>query len=161
MDPQVDLKYAPKNDLQLWAIRSALRTVHQGVSKCLSNIAVIENYEIGHQMVLDYQKILRTSSEQLSKISAPPKVKLNKHNIIHAQRNLFETYHNSNNVACNPYRQLETCSEFGLLHDATSHWATEINSFLASGLWWWWYLKSTIFCEEIVWWVQGKIFVKS
>ena len=130
MDPQVDLKYAPKNDLQLWAIRSALRTVHQGVSKCLSNIAVIENYEIGHQMVLDYQKILKTSSEQLSKISAPPKVKLNKHNIIHVQRNLFETYHNSNNVACNPYRQLETCSEFGLLHDATSHWATEINSFL-------------------------------
>ena len=54
MDPQVDLKYAPKNDLQQRAIRNAFRTVHQGANKCLSNISVIENYKIGQEMVLDY-----------------------------------------------------------------------------------------------------------
>ena len=63
MDPQVDLKSTSKNNLQWWAIRSAFRTVHQGANKCLSNIAVIENYGLGHKMVQDYQKILKTFSE--------------------------------------------------------------------------------------------------
>lgn len=41
---------------------------------------------------------------------------------------MFDTYRNSNNDACDPYHQLETCCRFGLLHDATSYWVPEINT---------------------------------
>ena len=128
MDPQLDLKSEPKNDLQHWAIGTVLKTVNQGANKCLSNVAVIENYEVGHAMVQDYHKILKNSSEQLSKIPAPPRVKLNNHNIIDIQRSLLETYRTENKDPSNPYHQLENCSDFGLLHDATSHWAKQINT---------------------------------
>ena len=92
IDPQIDLKSTPKNDLQHWAIGTVFKTVNQGANKCLSNIVVIENYEIGPEMVQDYHKIVKSSSEQLAKIPALLKVKLNKQNIIDVQRSLLETY---------------------------------------------------------------------
>ena len=79
---------------------------------------------VGRGLPQDIEDLFRAAIED----HLPPKVKLNKYNITDAQRSWFETYHTSNNDACNPYCQLETCSEFGLLHDATSHWVTQINT---------------------------------
>ena len=34
----------------------------------------------------------------------------------------------------NPYRGLETSTEFGLVHDTTSHWIKELNLILLRGI---------------------------
>ena len=66
MDPTIDLKQNPTNDFQKWAVGTVFKTVHQGANKCLSNAAVVENYEIGYEMVNEYHntqglpQVLRT-----------------------------------------------------------------------------------------------------
>ena len=66
MDPTIDLKQNPTNDFQKWAVGTVFKTVHQGANKCLSNVAVVENYEIGYEMVHEYHntqglpQVLRT-----------------------------------------------------------------------------------------------------
>ena len=56
MDPTIDLKQNPINgnkpyDMQKWPVGIVFKTIHQGANKCLSNAAVVENYEIGYEMV--------------------------------------------------------------------------------------------------------------
>ena len=78
MDPTIDLKQNPTHDLQKWAV-AVFKTVHQGASKCLSNAAVVENYEIGYEMVNEYNNTIKSSHDQIHKIPPPPKVHLNCH----------------------------------------------------------------------------------
>ena len=40
----------------------------------------------------------------------------------------FQVYRTSNADGDNPYRQLEKCGDFGLLHDATTSFVKEINT---------------------------------
>ena len=40
----------------------------------------------------------------------------------------FQVYRTSNADGDNPYRQLEKCDDFGLLHDATTSFVKEINT---------------------------------
>ena len=56
MDPTIDLKQNPINgnkpyDMQKWPVGIVFKTIHPGANKCLSNAAVVENYEIGYEMV--------------------------------------------------------------------------------------------------------------
>ena len=90
MDPTIDLKQNPTNDLQKWAVGTVFKTVHQGANKCLSNAAVVENYEIGYEMVNEYHNTIKSSHDQLHKIPLPPKVCLNCHNILDVQKAILE-----------------------------------------------------------------------
>ena len=58
----------------------------------------------------------------------PPKVSLNKHNIVNVHRSLYETYRWENQDSDNPYRLLEKCNDFSMMHDATTHWVKELNT---------------------------------
>ena len=125
---EISRNESPKNDLQPWAFGSVFKTVQQSANKCLSNTAAVENYKLTHEMVNDYHLVLTKSTKELSKVPPPPMVTLNDHNIVKVQKALLETYHNNNKDPDNPYRALEKCSDFGLLHNATSHWYKEINT---------------------------------
>ena len=46
----------------------------------------------------------------------------------------MQTYRTENQDDSNPYCQLEKCSHFGLLHDATSHWVMEVNTVFLRGV---------------------------
>ena len=87
MNPTIDLKQNPTNDLQKWAVvGTVFKTVHQGANKCLSNAAVVENYGIGYEMVNEYHNTIRSWHDQLRKIPPPPKVCLSCHNILDVQK---------------------------------------------------------------------------
>ena len=86
MDPTIDLKQNPTNDLQEWAVGTIFNTVHQGANKCLSNAAVVENYEISYEILHKYHKTIKSSHDQLRKIPPPPKVRLNCHNILDVRK---------------------------------------------------------------------------
>ena len=86
MNPTIDLKQNPTNDLQKWAVGTVFKTVHQGANKCLSNAAVVENYEIGYEMVNEYHNTIKSSYDQLRKIPPPLKGCLNCHNILDVQK---------------------------------------------------------------------------
>ena len=90
MDPTIDLKQNPTNDLQKWAVGTVFKTVHQGANKCLSNGAVVENYEIGYEMVNEYHNTIKSSHDQHRKIPLPPKVCLNHRNILDVQKAILE-----------------------------------------------------------------------
>ena len=90
MDPTIDLKQNPTNDLQKWAVGTVFKTVHQGANKCLSNVAVVENYEIGYEMVNEYHNTIKSSHDQHRKIPLPPKVCLNHRNILDVQKAILE-----------------------------------------------------------------------
>ena len=90
VDPTIDLKQNPTNDLQKWAVGTMFKTVHQGANKCLCNAAVVENYEIVYEMVNEYHNTIKSSHDQLRKIPAPPKVRLNCHNILDVQKAVLE-----------------------------------------------------------------------
>lgn len=126
MDPQVDLKTMPKDEIQRWALGSVFKMVHQGANKCQSNAAVVENYSVGHTMVQEYHSVI--SGFGTTRIPLPPKVRLNQHNINDVHKSILDTYRYENQDSDNPYRQLEQAVEFGLLHDATSYWAKQLNT---------------------------------
>ena len=86
IDPTIDLKQNPTNDLQKWAVGTVFKTVHQGANKCLSNAAVVENYEIGYEMVNEYHNTIKSSHDQLRKIPPPLKGCVNCHNILDVQK---------------------------------------------------------------------------
>ena len=90
IDPTIYLKQNPTNDLQKWAVGTVFKTVHQGANKCLSNAAVVENYEIGYEMINEYHNTIKNSHDQLRKIPLPPKVHLNCHNILDVQKVILE-----------------------------------------------------------------------
>ena len=41
---------------------------------------------------------------------------------------LPQTYRYKNKDGTNQYQQLEKCGDFGLLHDAATHWVKELNT---------------------------------
>ena len=90
MDSTIDLKQNPTNDLQKWAVSTVFKTVHQGANKCFSNGAVVENYEIGYEMVNEYHSTIKSSHDQHRKIPLPPKACLNCHNILDVQKVILE-----------------------------------------------------------------------
>ena len=90
LDPIIDMKHEPKNELEYWALGTVFKTVQQGANKCLTNVAVIENYGIGIDMVREYHNILKKSSDQLRKLPPPPKVFLNCHSLLDAQKSVLE-----------------------------------------------------------------------
>ena len=76
LDPKMNLKQAPVNSIEEWALGLAIKTVHQGANKCISNTSTIEFYENVFGAVKDYHKLLKDSNAP-----PPPKVQLNLHNI--------------------------------------------------------------------------------
>ena len=92
LDPTIDMKREPKNELEYWALGTVFKTVQQGANKCLKNVAVVENYGIGINMVREYHNTLKKSSGQLCKLPPPPKVRLNCHNILDVQKSLLEVF---------------------------------------------------------------------
>ena len=46
----------------------------------------------------------------------------------------MQTYRTENQGDFSPYSQLEKCSHFRLLHDATSHWVMEVNTAISHGV---------------------------
>ena len=74
MDPTIDLKQNPINDMQKWPVGIVFKTIHQGANKYLSNAAVVENYEIGYEMVNEYHNTIKSSHDQLHKIRKVPRL---------------------------------------------------------------------------------------
>ena len=66
------------------------KTVYQRANKCLSNVAIVEHYEIGYEMVNEYHNTIKSSHDQLRKIPPPIKVRLNCHNILDVQKTILE-----------------------------------------------------------------------
>ena len=73
IDPTIYLKQNPTNDLQKWAVGTVFKTVHQGANKCLSNAAVVENYEIGYEMINEYHNTSRTHMINFARFPCHPK----------------------------------------------------------------------------------------
>ena len=92
LDPTIDMKREPKNELEYWALGTVFQTVQEGANKCLTNVAVVENYGTGIDMVREYHNTLKKSSDQLRKLPSPPKVRLNCHNILDVQKSLLEVF---------------------------------------------------------------------
>ena len=90
LDPIIDMKHEPKNEVEYWALGTVFKTVQQEANKCLTNVAVIENYGIGIDMVREYDNTLKKSSDQLRKLPPPSKVCLNCHNLLDVQKSLLE-----------------------------------------------------------------------
>ena len=95
--------------------------VHNGANKGVSNLTTIEYLEVGHNMTDNYYSAVFQSKKEFSTIPRPPKVILNNHNITDVQKSVYDTYRWENKDPGNPYRLLEECQEFSLLHDAISH----------------------------------------
>ena len=127
VDPHIDLKHKPENNMDRWALGAAFKSLQLDANKCLSSIAVVDTYDLSHDMVKEYYSVLKEKKE-VANILPPPKVRLNKHNITDVQKTLLHTYRVNNMDENNPYRHLEKCLDFGFLHDATSHWVKELNT---------------------------------
>ena len=94
IDPKIDLKHQPKNDLEIWALGTVYGLVHQGVNKCISNATIIHYYQSSIGVVKDYHSLLKTSTQQEFKsILQPPEVRLNAHNANDVYKNLYEVKH--------------------------------------------------------------------
>lgn len=74
IDPNINLKHASVNNMEEWLLGFTFKTEHQGKSKYISNKSMIEFSEHTSHTVKDYY---------LSDIDipAPPRVRLNLHNI--------------------------------------------------------------------------------
>ena len=77
--------------------------VHQGANKCLSNTVVTENYAVGHDMVKDYHQTVMCNANIQTKIPAPPKVRLDDHNIIDVQKSILKVTYFHPNTAFTVY----------------------------------------------------------
>lgn len=88
LDATVDIRQ-PKNELEYWALGTVFKTVQQEANKCLTNVAVIEKYGIGTDMVRDNHNTLQKSSDQLHRLPPLPNVRLNC-NILNVQKSLSE-----------------------------------------------------------------------
>ena len=74
-----------------------LSIVQAGVNKCISNEAIIENYEVAYNGVNSWAKFVSSSTTTLqsntnTEVAPPVKVALNKDNISVMERALLETY---------------------------------------------------------------------
>ena len=76
-------------------------------------------------MIKDYYRCV-SATKEFSKIPLPPKVTQQPQHSVH--KLLYETYRFENEDSDNPYRLLEKCSEFGIMHDATIHWVKQLNT---------------------------------
>ena len=97
------------------------------LTKCVSNLTTIDYHNVGHSMIKDYYRCV-SATKEFSKTPLPPKVTLNNHNIVSVHKSLYEAYRFENEDPDNPYRLLEKCSEFGIMHDATTHWVKQLNT---------------------------------
>ena len=89
LEPCIDLKHDLNSEIETLTLGSVFKTVHQGGNKCLSNAAVIENYQVGHGMARDYYNILKPAR---SNIPPPPRVRVHDHNINDVHKVLFEVH---------------------------------------------------------------------
>ena len=100
LNPIIDMKHEWKNELEYWVLGTVFKTVQQGANKCLTNVAFIENYGIGIDMVREYHNNLKKSGDQLRKLPPPPKVCLNCHNILDVQKSPLEVCSSCNRLYC-------------------------------------------------------------
>lgn len=64
IDPKIELKYQPKNDLETWWLGTVYKLVHQGVNKCISNATIVDYYQSSIGVVKDYHSLLKIYGQQ-------------------------------------------------------------------------------------------------
>ena len=128
--PTIHINHKPSTPygIDTWAMGSMFMNVHIGVNKNLSHAAVLDYHKVGHQMVKDYHATVTRSSKSFSALPCPPYVTLTDKNINQVHKSLYETFRWENTEKDNPYRALEKCNTFSILHDATSYWVQQFNT---------------------------------
>ena len=78
-----------ENSAQIWALGSAYKFVDTHALKAVPNVTAVEMYEQGLEMTRDYFKVL-SSKEENRTLTKPPRVTLNKNNVVQMQETLYE-----------------------------------------------------------------------
>lgn len=133
-DPRIDFKgHSPKNANEEMALGHALKMLHVGANKMLSNKAVLENYYSSVEIKIEQYEFYKSlNQENIRKgtclLPRPVTARLNDHNINDGYEAILKAYRNYNQDTDNPYRVLENTTHWGFIHDATSHWVKELNT---------------------------------
>lgn len=129
LDPQISLFSECKDDLDVWAKKFCLKTVHTGVNKLVSNNSSIEFYDSVMDGVREYHSTVLSGVEiNNCRVAPPPKVKLNKNNISQVQSAILESYKQSS-VEGNPYVELNKHygKYYSIMHDGIQKYSRELN----------------------------------
>ena len=78
-----------ENSAQIWALGKAYKFVHTHALKAVPNVTAVEMYEQGLEMTQDYLKVL-SSKEGNRTLLKPPRVFLNKKNVVQMQETLYQ-----------------------------------------------------------------------
>ena len=78
-----------ENSAQIWALGNAKTLLHTHALKAAPNVTAVEMYEQGLEMTQDYLKVL-SSKEGNRTLLKPPRVSLNKKNVVHMQETLYQ-----------------------------------------------------------------------
>ena len=78
-----------ENSAQIWALGSAYKFLHTHALKAVPNVTAVEMYEHGLEMTRDYIKVL-SSKEGNRALPKPPRVTLNKNNVVQMGQTLYQ-----------------------------------------------------------------------
>ena len=78
-----------ENSAQIWALGSAYKFLHTHALKAVPNVTPVEMYEHGLEMTRDYSKVL-SSKEGNRALPKPPRVTLNKNNVVQMGQTLYQ-----------------------------------------------------------------------
>ena len=78
-----------ENSAQIWALGSAYKFLHTHALKAVPNVTAVEMYEHGLEMTGDYIKVL-SSKEGNRALPKPPRVTLNKNNVVQMGQTLYQ-----------------------------------------------------------------------
>ena len=78
-----------ENSAEIWALGSAYKFAYTHALKAVPNVTTVEMYEQVLEMTRDYVKVL-SSKEGNRTLPKPPRVTLNKSNVVQMQETLYQ-----------------------------------------------------------------------
>ena len=127
IDPEIKHGDQPKTPMEKWAVGNAYAFVHTSANKNMSNAAAVEEHKRSHQSAKDLRVALM-EQYNLKGIGHIPRFTLNEHNITKIQGEIMQTYRWDDKSIDNPYRKLENCSTYSIMHDGTTVWVLPVNT---------------------------------
>ena len=131
LDPEIRHGDTPRTPLEEWAVGNAYAFVHESAGKNLSNAASVAEHKRSHQSAKDLRLAFMDQYDLPTSVAHIPRFTLNQHNITSIQREIMQTYRWEDNSPNNPYRHLEKCDTYSIMHDGTSVWVKPVNAIFA------------------------------
>ena len=137
LDPKIGLSAQCKDKADVWSKEFMLKLMHTGVKKQVSNETNLETYDCVMEGIRDYHRVVLPDIKiDNRKLSAPPKVQIDRNNIHKPLRAILESFKEGPDIL-NPYNILfkqPSGKIFSLMHDGIQKFSRELNGVMVRTL---------------------------